>query len=361
MATIKKFFISVALAFVMMFTGITALYGMESKQAKALTPTYTGQSNTIYYFSDFYPTIDHTSMVDAFGTYNIVYDRQNVGEFTFTDMVANGYFSGFGNNCVVIIDIKGFRAPAGLLQVLFSSLKNQGCKTMFVTVYTQQSYAGSAFLNYVDVFYESDFGKLRTFVHNSILDMSIGNEYLENTCFLLDGNLINISNDYSMDLLCSNSIFLRIFMEELASILGITYSTHSGIVGGLRNYNITLLVHKGSNQYVDIVSEENGMSGILYTVDSVGSLIGNGSLFWEYICAVGFWELDGDFYDFLLDGQETLDSLPIYLLEADPFNYSDEGLQIISDSELADMYGVLPECDEEDELISELTGLRTLQ
>lgn len=361
MATIKKFFISVALAFVMMFTGITALCGMESKQAKALTTTYSGQSNTIYYFSDFYPTIDHTSMVDAFGTYNIVYDRQNVGEFTFTDMVANGYFSGFGNNCVVIIDIKGFRAPAGLLQVLFSSLKNQGCKTMFVTVYTQQSYAGSAFLNYVDVFYESDFGKLRTFVHNSIIDMQaqIGNESLENTCFLLDGNLINISNDYSMDLLCSNSIFLRIFMEELASILGITYSTYSEILDELQG--VTLLIHKGNDQYVDISTEVNEARGFLYTADSVGSLIGIENFFWEYICAVGFWELDGDFYDFLLDGQETLDSLPIYLLEADPFNYSDEGLQIISDSELADAYGVLPEYDEEDELISELTGLRTLQ
>ena len=76
---------------------------------------------------------------------------------------------------------------------------------------------------------------------------------------------------------------------------------------------------------------------------------------WNYACAIGFSSLSSSFYDFAADGYSLLDDFPIYLFEADPMEYSEDGLPVITDSYLAEVHGF--ENDEETGALAAISGL----
>ena len=76
---------------------------------------------------------------------------------------------------------------------------------------------------------------------------------------------------------------------------------------------------------------------------------------WNYACAIGFSSLSSSFYNFAADGYSLLDDFPIYVLEADPMEYSEDGLPVFNDTDLEEMYGI--EYDEETGALAAISGL----
>jgi hypothetical protein len=362
----NKIILSLALALITLFSSIATI-GFTKQTANALPADYTGDPYTIYYFFDYYPSISPSALKAAYNyndddtssnTYNIIYDRQRIGYQTFTNMVYNDYFDGFGEDCIVIIDIKNFKPDETTLYDLFYDLKvNQGCTTMFISIYDGSYYSNTAFEDYVDVFYTATFVRLENMINNILTNEYEERETLDDTTILIDENLIDVNYwlGSNMDILCGASPFLRILLNQLAEYYDLTGQTYTQIAHELyQNHNIRLLVpliqYGAVYAFIDLTTWE--------TYDKCSNIDAlcyyNGDPMWENIFAVGFTNLSDAFYAFLYAGQEkddgTLDfnKLPVYLLEAEPYTSSLLGLKASvfngGDDELDELLALLQAC-----------------
>ena len=331
MKILKNRLVFVIMSLVLFVTGIFSMGGIDTKKANALSSEYNGEPNTIYYFTDYYPTLTYNDLTSEFPNYNVVYDRQFIGESQFTNMVNNGYFSGFDyGTCVVIIDIKLFKPNPYVLYNLFSNLQQQqGCITAFVSAYAESAYNDISFLNHVNVFVrDEDFIGLRNFFAYAFEDLDSGNVMMDSTTYLIDGNLVNIYSffDEDMDTLCAGSPFLRFFLEELIVWLEIDfYDTYEQIADELRSDfpEIKILVYDVNNDYfVDILTWN------VYSYNAIRQQIREGDLD-DAICAFGFWEFTDGFYEILYDIQYAEEyDIPIYVLATGPVSCGPNGLRV---------------------------------
>lgn len=321
-----------------------------AQQAEALSPDYDNMLNKIYYFYDYYPSIDKDDMATMFGSYNAFYDEKWVDSYSFNELVVtDNYFSGFAVDCTVIIDIKTFKPDSSTLNLLFYDLhENKYCKTVFVTPYEEHEFSNNNFLGYVDKYLVTNLGKMRNFVDNTHSDLSAANEEVRNTIILVDNRLIHLDmNNWSgINQLAERSPFLRMLYDKLYDG---TINSYSTAAGDLYLYNnIRVIVHLPGNEYIDIVEGRTFEASDLVELKNKFGIIG------EHVCAVGFWRLDSAFYNLLLNGQGTTSNLPVYIMPIEPITYG-SGLSIISYDTLANIYG--EEYDESQEIINELDDL----
>ncbi len=341
MKILKKRLMVVVMSLALFLTGIFAVGGIDSKKADAFSPNYNGDPYTIYYFTDYYPTVTYDELVNEFGSYNVVYDRQFITESEFTEMVYNGYFEGFDfGTCVVIIDIKTFMPDSYVLYDLFFDLQqNQGCITAFVSIYSDSEYYDSAFLEYVNVFVnDGELVRLKNFLYNSFYDLYYRDGTVDSTTYMIDGCLVDIYNLFGadMDTLCSTSPFLRVFLEQLILRLeGSYYSSYEEIADRLRDdHAIKLLVYNVYDGYfVDILTWN------IYSYYDIDQIKSEGAAT-DFVCAFGFWSFNYNYYQILWNIQygEGYD-IPIYALAIDPVNYDPMGLNVITEWELGEEYG----------------------
>lgn len=345
----KSILMIIAIAIIII--GAVTITDNKTTEAKALSPDYTGDPYTIYYFSDYYPSIDVTTMFDLYGnSYGIVYDRQQITSQDFHNLITGNYFTGFSDHCVVIIDIKLFQPDSNDLLSLFYNLKIlQGCKTVFVTTYNLSSYNNTSFEDYVDVFYTSDLSAINDLGSRALENIDYNIEDYANSVFLIDRQLFNVNNYFGQDMsyICENNGFIRNLILTLANYYSVdtTGYDYNEIANELRiNYNIKIIVYDSNYILYDILTWS------MYIADSIedlrGELSEDSSNPYHFI-AIGIWELDSFFYNLLYDEQQIND-LPVYLLEADPIIWGDDGVTIISDSEYSnneeeDLLGMLSE------------------
>lgn len=330
------------IAIAIIIIGAVTITDNKTMEAKALPPNYMGESDTIYYFTNYYPTVGYTTMYDEFSDeYNIIYDRQMVSAVEFADLVNADYFTGFGDNCLVIIDLKKCYPMPGVLNSLFYNLKViQECKTVFVTDLDGSLYQNEDFIEYLDVFYVSDYNKLELFHMFALEDFARQNgytedldepkiDYLKNSVIIIDGNILNINLFYgqSMDSICSVSPFYKALLDELAIRFGLT-GTYTEIAEILNDdYDIRLLVHAGGDVYIDIFNWQ-----IYYAMDIttlMNYLDATNDTPFNY-CVMGFNAFDQDFYNCVLALDDNR-NLPIYTIEVDPYG---DGLMSIDFTEL---------------------------
>ena len=74
----------------------------------------------------------------------------------------------------------------------------------------------------------------------------------------------------------------------------------------------------------------------------------------DNLCAIGFWRLNSAFYAKLKEGKSDLTDLNIYVMEADPFEYGPDGLEVITDAELIESCG--NEYPESEYFLAEILG-----
>lgn len=222
MDKIKRVYVSLAMALVLFFGGVFSFLGVKKIKANALSDDYFGQANVVYYFSDYYPTFPNTVLSPSFPEGSLIYDVQRIDESDFSSMINANYFSGFGANCTLILDIKTFVLENSTLSGLCSSLKaNYGCKIVLITTSLSSSELDTSELeDCVDMFYDTDFSKLEIFTQEIIaaqMRYDIGNGRLDGTTFLID-NILDEPADYAgmgLDYLCENSPFFDYFITEL--------------------------------------------------------------------------------------------------------------------------------------------------
>ena len=336
MKRIKTALLALVMVFMMTLTGFSAI------EANALVPSYNGDDMTVYYFTDYYQSLEEDVLAEEFDDFNVIYDHQWVTEQEFNDMVDDHYFTGFGDDCIVVIDIKTFMPDPDVLLDLFQTLKvtYNNCGTVLVSPYSSSDYDSEPFLNYVDVVFQSNFERLRSFIYNTYRHITdtFNNTHavptLENVTMLIDGRLIDLSGTYNdIDDLCIESPFLRILLEEFADRLpgSYTYDSYSEIADEMSEDGINLLLHTGGEDFVNVIT------GGVYEDLSYTDLQDPDQFNWDYICGIGFWDLETSFKTFLSDTQGHMEYMPLYLLEVDPMIYGGS-LVVITDGMLAMMY-----------------------
>ena len=327
----KLTLLSVVIVISLVFTAIIA------PQASALIPTSTGYNNTLYYFTDFYTSVSYGILNYEFSNYNIVIDRQQITSQQFNNLITSNYFTGFGQNCIVVVDIKTFMPNDYLLESLFRSLRSQGCKTAFITIYNEGDYADTSFTEYLNLFIDdADFEILNDFNSRSFDHYHTSNTTINSTSYLIDGTLVDLNTYWGedFDTLCSVSPFLRSFVICLVNEMFYhSYDYYDEIdfnilADSLIGYDVKFLVHLRGNLFVDILTWETYYCNDIYSVTNDIDPVT------YYACAFGFWSLDSAYYQFLLFAQDESDlHVPVYALIVDPISYSSNALDVMTSTE----------------------------
>ena len=327
----KNFVISLSLVAILLFC-LIAPFALNVKGAQANTLTINNYTGNIYYFFDYYPTVSPSIMINKYSSATVTYDRKHIDSSDFDSLVGNDYFDSI-SHAYVIIDIKTFKPDPSTLEALFSTLYDNGCRTMFINLYESTAYSDTQFLNYLDEFLVTDFYLLERFTRTLLRDEYDANGgTLANTAFFIDGNLVDLSAFEELDLnvLCQDSIFLRIFFEELYDRLyqdmPIGILTIENFVDYLTSQNISILVHDMvANRYVNIYT------GAVYSgtnIENLSPVVGDVLFYATNLCSVSFWALHNDFYDFLHASINANPTFTNYVLEAEPITYAAGGLPI---------------------------------
>lgn len=337
-----KMFLATLLAFVMMFSAFSVL------NVYAISNNDNVPSAHIYYFNDYYPSVPKSQMETRYSM-TMTYDHKWIDEQDFYTMIDNSYFAVVPNNSLVIIDIKTFIPENDYLETLFSYLKNyKGCETIFVTVYNLDEFDNTFFLAYVDQLVHSDFQRLKNFLVHMSMNLqnwvADSNWSIYDTTILIDGRLVDTDTYYGEDIdtLCEYSPFLCVLLEALADVHPYfrgnePYSTIAEVLEG--SYGFKFIVNSGRSEFTNIVTWETYEAGDMSALYEALPLYP-----WDYVCGVGYSGLETSFYAFLRGAQDYMASyyqgpFPVYLLEVDPLVLGDEGLVVMTDADLNELYG----------------------
>ena len=300
----KSILIALPLILAMLFVSL-APYAVVPAKA------YDSVTDTIYYFSDYYPTLDKATLEQEFPDYQVVYHHQWVTEATLFSAIMQGFPSG-ANVHTVIIDIKSFVPSGAVLSAIFSYFKTMGYRTVFVTPYDRGQFDSQSFWNYVDRECHSNLTILKSFVKWSLNNMFLLNgETLSDTTILIDGRLIDpLYGDSSA--LVERFHFYKVLLGKKDDP---DYNTPT---------NIRMLVHWGDNSFYEVTPDSVGTPYV--AADKTDLVDENGDCIWEHICAIGFWELEDDFYQYVIDNQSSIDEFPLFVLPVDPPTYGEGGV-----------------------------------
>ncbi len=309
---------------------VSTSLGASIQKAQAYSPDYSPTQYSIYYFFDYYPTLGRDVLSNTFGYYSVFYDAQWIDSDEFDSLVTNWYFSGIASNTlasntIVIIDIKTFKPDADTLELLFLNLKVfQGCQTIFITPYEEYEYGDTTFVSCVDKYFVTYFEEINVMIRQMYDDSYDNSEgALANKMFLLDNRLVNVTGynqGAPIEILLESSPFLRELFSEYSVGEDMMYENYTEFLTDLHNtYNTYFLVHLGGDEFVDIYD------WVLYRGSYLSEMESDSGLSSDVACAVGFWNLDGDFYNFIWRSQieasadsENNTDLRAYVIDIDP-------------------------------------------
>ena len=329
--------VSALMALLLFFTAFASFGGIKVQAAIGYVPAPEGDGVTdVYYLFDYYPEIGNADMANNYPEVDIVYDRcTNIQQVL--PLIAVGIYNPIESlpaGCTVVIDIKTYKPNSEMLRDVFWYIQDSlHCKTIFVSTYQRgefdDSIEGASMFEYLDDFYHSTDIRLEAFCDFSSQDVKDENGTLEDTCILIDGNIVNFTD------LFGNYSFLRILIDKLCIALEcedhIPIPDYNAIISHLKEYhNISLLVHTSETSFVDLAGSVVQAPSNSYPNQSYQLNYGN-------IYAIGFSHLDNNFYDYLY-GVQQAQGITVYILEAEPIVYSEDGLEIISDYALGIAY-----------------------
>ena len=313
----KKFnfkILSVFLAIAIVVSGAVVVVASPREEVNALSPNYDGSD--VYYFCDLYPTLTYENFSNTFSA-SIYHDVRWISDSEFYRDIEEHYFFTL-NNRVVIIDIKTFIPETGILSELFSHFKENNCVTGFVTSYSESDFPDTYFLDCVDIFVEkAPSDKMDVYFSAAFEDLETNGE-LSDTVYLLDRSVLNVYFIENRDFgaLCATSRYLNKFIFDLLYFVSSTEYEIYDYQNALDEWNITILVYVGNNQFVDLTTWER------YTFSSTQEILEEYEK--EYICSFGFDMFDEEFYWFLYNNGVDLN----YLFGVNPLDYDYNGLDL---------------------------------
>lgn len=319
---------AVIIMFVMVL--LSAIIGLGGLSVKAFAdgggtsaPEAPHGPNKVYYFYDYYPTLNIRMLTEEFSDIEAVYDFKHIRNEQDLDVLLNmNYFSHYGKDYVVIIDIKTFMPTQAQVDELFGSIKSRGeesAKTIFVSAYDE--YSPSIYLD--------------EFVYDNCYAMRFAIEWtLENfvnTAILIDRRMVDVVNNFGADLdtLCETSPFLRILLDVIGNTYGI--SSYNDIADELIDNNVKLLVQMDEIGpcFLDILTWEHVDFYTFGEVLNENNYYSDSNAI-EHVYGFGFWYLDGYLYRLLEEGSNMMDTrdFGIGIVEIDPIIWDENGLPI---------------------------------
>lgn len=318
-----NFFTVIVMAITLFLTGLGS-FGVNISQASALASGYNPEVHSVYYFYNDYPTLGPTIAASDLGENSIFYDYKPVNGTGLANLVDNGYFDGFNEGTIVVIDLKSILPDENNLSILFKNLQQtQGCTTIFVSSIDRQDFYDGSFFTWVDFFIYDDYDGFKSVIISLLTDYLYynNNNIVKNSCILIDGNMIRIDEDHNGDInfLYESNVFVRLLIDALSYINNIP--KNADMFYTLSNdYNIKILVYRdyladmGAYEFFDILTRTKYD---VVAIEDFQNYNENGEPL-NYLCAMGFWSLDQGFYDLLFEQQETLGAIPVYIVEKDP-------------------------------------------
>ena len=308
-----------------------------------------GMNNTIYYFTDYYPTIDKCKLQEDYPSKNLILDHQYINSTDFDSMVLNNYFDKFySSSNIVIIDIKTFMPDAVTLNNLFYNLKvTQKCNTSFVTSYNISDYFDDSFKTYLDEFIcDNTYTRLQCFIDNSFSYLYDEQIEITNMTYLFDSQIIgDISLNWSN--IIEHSPFFKLFIKKICNVLNYSYSNEFENIKGYLKYNTSMKIitlDQKSDNYIDLIS------GDTYYLNTSLSTLNETNT--QNMCAFGFWNFSQDFYDKLYQfAVEESYNMQIFAFEVEEIIYGTSGLSLIDNHNLEQVYYKYTDDCEEDLLV----------
>ena len=184
--------------------------------------------------------------------------------------------------------------------------------------YSESDFPDTYFLDCVDIFVENaPSDKMDVYFSAAFEDLETNGE-LSNTVYLLDGSVLNVYFIENRDFgaLCTTSRYLNKFIFDLLYFVSSTEYEIYDYQNALDEWNITILVYVGNNQFVDLTTWER------YTFSSSQEILEEYEK--EHICSFGFDMFDEEFYWFLYNNGVDLN----YLFEVTPLSYDCNGLDL---------------------------------
>jgi len=276
--------------------------------------------------------------------YDIVYEHQWIDSQTFNALASNGHFTCFDPGCVVIIDIKTFKPNETVLSAIFSQLETLQCISVFVSSYTLSEFSDTSFASYLDLFYPSDFSRLDTFFSDVLEQIFPEEEILQNTAILIDGDCLNFNFGPNANLngLLSQppfmTRFLNLLLERLQNLYPNVFSQYdtTDALNYLHSQNVNIFIHIGNDKYVSLCGllTATGDDNVYEQIDSVSMLPTTGDSSYDYVYAIGFLALNGNFYDFLYQDQSSITA--IFIMDTEIPEYGEGGLPASFASEMSE-------------------------
>lgn len=351
MKIFRKRLAVVFMALIVLLSGVFAMVGVHTEKAQALSPAYQPELHpqTVYYFTDYYNVAPlYDGLEDILMNRNSIIDFQYVNTQEFTSMVYDGYFTGFCyGTAIVVIDLKIAKPDAQVLYDLFYSLKqDQGCVTAFVTSTRYDS--NESFINLLDIYLgDGEWNRLNIFLSGVFKHLGVKNGRFDYTAIFMDPNLLScINQDYlekhryiEIPYLLEHAPIVKFLAKQIMSEImhrapspNIDYEELVYTLSHVYSVKILLKLDWYDNVYIDVLSSE------FFVYDSDFEEFRN-RIQGGYLCAIGFWNLEENFYNFLYDLKinQNID-IPVYVLEVDPISFSANGLGVITDYPLDQAY-----------------------
>ncbi len=333
-------FIAFALVLLTLLTTVSSVAIRQPEKALAINEL--ANVTDVYYFTDSEPLMSSNEFYMSFSV-SITYDiNVYMTDQILTEKCYNGEFSIFNDAYVFIFELKYDMISPSVLTTVFSTVKNQGCYIIFISAYNLSEYSNTSFMQYVDDFALCNKDPFFCFVKNAVENIMTSQRGLNDSVIFIDGRLlypiVDIGDTYAIEDMCYVSAFLRILFRHICQQLGITYTPddYEAMIEALNAYNVHLLVNVHDYHFVDLMQRdgEHYVTYDFYSFEDVENVFSNTI---HPLYAIGRWSLTQQFYNLLIDIQAHY-QLPVYAWVVDELEFVPDGLDLITDEDLTEMY-----------------------
>ena len=187
---------------------------------------------------------------------SIFYDVRWVDQDQFREYIVYDYFYGLSNQ-VVIFDIKTFIPYTDVLYESVFTLERKQLRDGFVTSYSESDFPDTYFSRLCGYLCGKMLPATRwtsTFQRLSRIWKQTGSCQIRFTCWIEAFSTCILSKNRDFGALCTTSRYLNKFIFDLLYFVSSTEYEIYDYQNALDEWNITILVYVGNNQFVDLTT-----------------------------------------------------------------------------------------------------------
>lgn len=312
----------------MLFVANLVGYFMPATQTASADSNDDYNGEIMYYMYDFYPSLTEGDLSDPTGD-EVYYSYVSPQELNWRlwDLLDL-------ENTLIFLDVKSTAIDRSAFIEILELLYYKNCPVVLLTSYSQDYFDGlEDYLAFA--VYDLSFERVQNFMAGVI--NSVYNDYLEydgmiewNASFILHNIALLTDSITTIPQLCQFSKLFKAFHDELTAVLYDDLDRNDIIpyTDDMKGYCEALKINVFL-EHDNITPNEE----LNYTYSSIDELYDQPH-YSQYVFAICISPMSDDMYDMLYQAQLNNQEIIVFLFEAAPVNFSDEGLEVISSSSL---------------------------